>query len=726
MLLKFIGDTVFTKQYIPSASQLYEITRFLSIKSRAGQNQRWANSSGTRIEVCLNIPKRSVIKYQDKTGRNMQGGNMSNRFGWTGAFLEIDLTAGTVQKTSSTAYLHDFIGGRMLAARLYWDRVPAQVKALDPENVLMLMPGPLTGSPATACSRWVICAKSPHSYPDQYGFGNGGGRFGAEIKRAGYDGILITGKAPTLSYIEIEDDRVNIRDAAVLRGLATDDTMGKLKDLHGSSYRPVCIGPAGENQVRFAIVSSDQGSSFANGMGAVMGSKNLKAVVIRGSQKVGVANPEKLKKINKKIRHFREGQNESLYLTEPMIQGIDKTRSTPCYGCPGGCMRAYFRHTSGREEIRQTCASAFMYLPWDQKYSGESTENTFLATSLCDRYGLCTGEVSNLLHWLNACHEKGLLTEDETGLLLSKIGSREFIEKMIDRIVHQKDFGALLAEGTRRAAIEKGREAEETALEHIRPSGYVADAYGGRLFFTNALFYATENRNPIIQLHEFSFTLLKWMLWHTTSGSMSNLSTENLRKIAELAWGSEKAVDFSTCAGKARAAFTIQNRQHIKESMVACDRFYPLLETDKTEDGVGDPSFVPQMFSAVTGREMSMEDYLRAGERSMNLQRAIAGREGKIGRKYDTINEFNFTEGRETEEGMIGLFNPDLEFPGPGDEIVSRKGKVLERSDFEQMKDEYYTFRNWDVNTGLQNKESLNDLNLSFVTEELEKKGFLK
>ncbi len=651
---------------------------------------------------------------------------MSDLCGWTGLFLNIDLSTGKIEKTSSEDYIKDFIGGRMLASRIYWDRVPEKVGALDPENLLMLMPGPLTGTSATAASRWVISAKSPHSYPDQYGFGNGGGLFGAEIKRTGYDGIFITGKTDSLSIIVIEDNKVEIKDAAELKGLATDVTIEKLKNEHGIASRPVCIGPAGENLVRFAIASSDQGSSFSNGMGAVMGSKNLKAVVIKGTGKVKVADPEKLAEINKQIRSFREGQNESLYLTEPMIQGIDKTKNAPCYSCPAGCMRSYFKHTSGKEEIRQTCAAAFMYLPWDQKHNGESTENSFLATSLCDRYGLCTGELSNIIYWLNDCHEKGLLTEEETGLPLSKIGSLEFIEKLVDIIVNQKDFGKILSQGTRRASIEKGKATEEAALTHIRPSGYVADAYGGRLFFTNALFYATENRNPIIQLHEFSFTLLKWMLWYTTSGSMSSVSSETLRKIAKLAWGNEKAADFSTCEGKAQAAYMIQNRQHIKESMVGCDRFYPLLDTDKTEDGVGDPTFVPRMFEAVTGEKMSMEDYLLAGERSMNLQRAIAGREGVIGRKHDTINEFNFTEGKETEDGMIGLFNPDLEFPGPGDEIVSRSGKPLERADFEKMKDEYYAFRNWDVKTGLQNKESLAKLNLSFVTAELEKKGFLK
>ncbi|MCK5255655.1 MAG: hypothetical protein KAQ81_06500, partial [Deltaproteobacteria bacterium] len=232
--------------------------------------------------------------------------------------------------------------------------------------------------------------------------------------------------------------------------------------------------------------------------------------------------------------------------------------------------------------------------------------------------------------------------------------------------------------------------------------------------------------NPIIQLHEFSFTVLKWMLWHTTGGSMSSLATEDLRKIAKRAWGNEKAVDFTTCEGKAEAAFMIQNRQHAKESMVACDRFYPLLDTDQREDHMGDPTLVPQLFSAVTGKEMGEDDYYRMGERSFNLQRAIMGREGKAGRKDDTIGEFNFTEPIETEEGMVGLFNPDLEFPGSGDEIITRKGKMMDRNDFERMKDEYYNLRRWDVETGLQKKEQLKKLGLTFVCKEMDELDFLK
>ena len=646
--------------------------------------------------------------------------------GWTGSLGRIELPSGELTMVSSMNYAEDFIGGRLLGSRLYWDEIPAKTKALDPDNVLMFLPGPLTGTQAIGCSRWVITAKSPHSFPDQYGFGNAGGFFGAALKRSGFDGLIINGKAGKLSYILIENGKAEIKDAGGLGGLETEDTMTRLREQHGSDARIVCIGPAGENLVRFAIARTDQGGTLSNGMGAVMGSKNIKAIVIKGGSKVPVAFPDKLSEVNKEIRFLRKGQNESLYLTEPMIQGIDKGKDTPCYACPGGCSRAYFKHTSGRDEIRKTCASAFVYTPWDQLYHGEPTENPFLVTSLCDRLGVCTGEISNLISWLYECFKQGVLTEDETGLPLAKIGSLEFFEALVERIIKQDGFGELLAQGTRRASIEKGKATEEIGLARVAPSGYVNDSYGGRVFMTNALFYATEARNPIIQLHEFSFTVLKWMLWHTTGGGMSSFSTDDLRKVAKRAWGSEKAVDFTTYEGKAEAAFMIQNRQHAKESMVACDRFYPLLDTDQREDHMGDPTLVPQLFEAVTGKEMSESDYYRMGERSFNLQRGIMGREGRAGREQDIIGEFNFTEPIETEEGMVGLFNPDIEFPGPGDEIISRKGETMDRDAFERMKDDYYRLRNWDCATGLQTKEQLTKLGLDFICEEMEQGGLLK
>ena len=154
---------------------------------------------------------------------------MEKTYGWTGKFLRIDLSAGEMSTTQSTDYTDSFIGGRMLASRIYWDEVSHSAGALDPENCLMIMPGPLTGTAATACSRWVMGAKSPHSYPDQYGFGNGGGFFGAGLKLAGYDGLIITGKAQDTSYLFIEDEKVEIKSAKGLRGLTSDETMKRLK-----------------------------------------------------------------------------------------------------------------------------------------------------------------------------------------------------------------------------------------------------------------------------------------------------------------------------------------------------------------------------------------------------------------------------------------------------------------------------------------------------------------
>jgi aldehyde:ferredoxin oxidoreductase len=358
---------------------------------------------------------------------------------------------------------------------------------------------------------------------------------------------------------------------------------------------------------------------------------------------------------------------------------------------------------------------------------GSSTETPFLATQLCNQFGLCTAETGNLIDWLYKCSQGGILTEDETGLPLGKIGSLEFMEALTSRLALRKGFGDLLAQGIRRASIEKGKAAEDIALAKITPSGYRNDTYDARVFLTTALFYATEPRNPAIQNHEVNHVLVKWAMWLNTGGAWSPISTDDLRRIAARAWGSEKAVDFSTYDGKAKAAFIIQNRQHAKETMVGCDHHYPILDTDQKEDRVGDPTLVPQLFHATTGKNMSEGDYQKLGERSVNLQRAIQGREGRVGRKDDTISEAMFSEPVEATEGSsFGMFNPEFKLPGAGDEIVVRKGKSLDREGFEQMKDEYYQLRGWDVKTGLQTKAKLKELGLGNLCGQLEKRGLLK
>ena len=224
----------------------------------------------------------------------VRGASSDKTCGWTNALLRVDLSSGELLRAKTLDYAEDFAGGRALAARIYYDDVSPSISALDPDNEIIVTSGPLGGTGAYACSRWVITAKSPLVYPDQHGFGNGGGYLGATLKQAGYDGITIRGKAKSPSYLLIENEKAEIKDAKGLWGLTSDETMKKLRSAHGDDARIVCIGPAGENLVRIAVACTDIGGALSGGLGAVMGSKNIKAIVVKGNKQVPVAYPEKV------------------------------------------------------------------------------------------------------------------------------------------------------------------------------------------------------------------------------------------------------------------------------------------------------------------------------------------------------------------------------------------------------------------------------------------------
>jgi aldehyde:ferredoxin oxidoreductase len=647
---------------------------------------------------------------------------MENTYGWKGIMLRVNLTSGEIQTLPTIELAERFIGGRGFVSKIYWDEVDTKTDALHPDNPLMVITGPLAGTPAVSGNRWFIAGKSPLLYPDQFGLGNVGGSMATKIKAAGFDGIIITGKAPRPIYVHINDGKLKIKDATGLWGCEIPDTLKRLRSEHGENAQAVCIGPAGENMVRLAIAMSDNGACGGSGFGAVMGSKNLKAIVVEGSGKVAIAKPDKLKETNSQIRSLIEGR----ILMDPNIEGIELIKRSPCPGCPSGCPRGIYKHVSGKEEIRKNCGSAYMYYLWDRmQHGGESTPNAFLATSLIDRFGLCAQEMNNLLHWLHECGKKGILTDDKAGITISQLGTLEFIEKLVDMIVHRKGFGDVLAEGTGRAARTVGKGAEEVYDLRATRSGFNALAYNPRFFITNAVFYATESTSTMNQLHEVCFPMMKWTMWFATDGSMSSFSTEVMQNIARKFWKSEKAVDFSTYKGKAEVAFIVQNREYAKENLVVCDFMYPISTADGAEDHVGDPTLESRLLSAVTGINFNEEAYYRTGERIFNLQRAIQGREGRVGRKDDRLNEFNFTEPFEEEPGFFAVFNPEYMLPGPGGELISRKGKVVERDKFEKVMDEYYTLRGWDIKTGLQRREQLEALELSDIIPDLKRKGLL-
>ncbi|MDP6054184.1 MAG: aldehyde ferredoxin oxidoreductase N-terminal domain-containing protein [Candidatus Latescibacteria bacterium] len=648
---------------------------------------------------------------------------MEKMYGWQGSILRINLTTGETQTMPTAELAERFVGGRGFLSKIYWDDVDPKTDARHPDSPLIMMTGPLAGINAIACSRWVIGGKSPLSYPDQFCLGSVGGSLGVKIKAAGFDGIIITGKAPQPSYLHICNGTATIKGAEGLWGLPTDTTLARLKVIHGKNSQSVCIGPAGEIGVRFAVVVSNNSATGGNGYGAVMGSKNLKAVVAEGSGKAPVARPEKLKEVNNRIRSLIKGR----LLFDPSYNWTDLVRRTPCPACPAGCPRGLYRHSSGREEVRKNCQSFYLYYPWDRKYhdNAPASADAFKTTSICNEQGLCTTEVGNLLKLFEKCSEKGIVTDGQSGLQPAQLGTLDFFYDFIGKIMARKGFGEILAEGTVRAAKTIGREAEKIIESMVTQNGMYAHAYNARCFITNALHYAVDATPTMNQLHELSYPFMKWTMWMQTNGNMSSVDMDVMRKVAKKFWKSEKVIDFSSYDDKAQAAYIIQNREYAKENLIACDFFYPLTIAEGAEDLVGDPALESRLLSAVTGIDTSEEDYYLTGERVFNLQRAIQCKEGRIGRKDDTINEFNFTEGFTNDVSFFGFFNPEFIFPGPGGELISRKGAMLERDQFDKMMDEYYGFRGWDVTTGLQKTATLEALSLGEIVTELKQKGQL-
>jgi len=652
----------------------------------------------------------------------MKGHTMAHTYGWTGTILRINLSNGEVQTQSIEPYVERFIGGRGIIAKLYWDEVSEKVDALHPDSPLIFMTGPLVGSGAIACSRWFVAGKSPLQYPDQFGLGNSGGSFGIKLKNAGFDGIIVTGKAAGPVYLYIHDGKVEVKDAKGLWGLATDDSMKRLAATHGEAAGVACIGPAGERLVRLAGIMSDIGSCCGSGFGAVMGSKNLKAVVADGSRTVAIARPDDLRVVNSRIRSLMEGKN----LMDPNVDGIDLVRRAPCPGCPAGCPRGLYKHVSGREEFRKNCQSVYMYYLWDMKHhGGESTADPFIATSLCDKLGLCTQEAGNILYLLDLCAKNGVLDDAAAGIALSQIGSLQFFEQLVDMMLAGRGVGAALAQGTIRAAHAIGRGAVELLPRRMTPSGFNADAYNPRYFIPHAVYYATEATSTMNQLHEMAFPIMKWTMWYATDGAMSPFGTDVMLGIARRFWKDERAMDFSTYDGKAAVAAIIQNRQYAKETLIACDFLFPLTTADGAEDHVGDPDLESRLLSAVTGMNISEDKYYKIGERVFNLQRAIQSVEGRVGRKDDRPNEFYFTEPMMEEPGFLGVFNPEFMLPGPGGELITRMGAILERDKFEAMMDEYYAIRGWDVGSGLQKSSLLEGLGLADCIARLREKAAL-
>ncbi|MCX5998796.1 MAG: hypothetical protein NTU41_04195 [Chloroflexi bacterium] len=480
-----------------------------------------------------------------------------------------------------------------------------------------------------------------------------------------------------------------------------------LKGEWGTAARVVAIGPAGENTVNMAIVLAENDATGSKGLGAVMGAKKLKAIVAMGTRKgVRVAEPAQLHSLIERVRGFQRSPHLVLNGVDVLATGRD-VKKDPCYGCLGRCVRVSYTARNGTSG-KYMCSSAFFYEPYARRYYQDTEDISFFANRLCDDWGVDTMPIDAIIYWLQRCHKSGILTDASTGIPISKLGSLEFIETLVRKVSLREGFGDLLASGLVETAKWVGKGAEEL-LPSTLFKGDQPEMYGPRLYNTHALLYATE----------ISHTVAKWLTW-LKGAEGSYLSAEVLQGIARRFWGGEVAADFTTIEGKALAAVLIQNRQYAKECLGLCDFLWPLMEVEHTDDHAGDPSLESRILSAVTGIQTDEEGLNAIGERVFNLQRAVLVREGHNGRGSDVL-----PVRWHTVPVTYDSVNTECLVPGSGGRPVSRKGAVMDRGDFEAMKDEYYGLRGWDVARGLQTRETLERLGLREIADDLERRGLL-
>ncbi|OGO16831.1 MAG: hypothetical protein A2Z15_07385 [Chloroflexi bacterium RBG_16_50_11] len=415
-------------------------------------------------------------------------------------------------------------------------------------------------------------------------------------------------------------------------------------------------------------------------MGAVIGSKNLKAIAVAGDKRPLAANPEKVRQLAETIRVNRPK------IAMPSMWGIPGlSRPHACYGCGIGCSREIYPAEKGRQ-YKSLCQASNIYGAFSPKYTRQEDVNSMLATRLCDGYGLDTAVMQSMIEFLDVCYDEGILDEKKTGLPLSRIGSTEFIEELISKIALKEGFGETLSKGIIAAAGEIGQRAKDMLHMFVATRGSEKKDYDPRVLITTAISYATEPRRPIQQLHEISSMSMAWLgMGPNGPGSKPGamFSTENFRKVAEKLWGSAIAADFSTYEGKALAAKKMQDRVFFKESMVLCDLRWTMTQAARILDTTQDTVTEAQVYAAITGRETDDAEFAHIGERIFNLQRVILLRQGWGGRKGDSILDYFFTEPFKKNELF---FNVEGLMPGKDGEVISKIGAVVDRDKFEQMK----------------------------------------
>jgi len=606
--------------------------------------------------------------------------------GFGGKILSIDLGNGKVEAVPvDPDDIRDFIGGKGYAAKLLWNHTSPKVDPLGPGNVIILATGPLTATRVPATGRMCFVTKSPLT--DTYNDSHVGGHFASEMKYAGYDFIIIKGKSVSPVFIYIKDEDIQIRDASTLWGKDSFETEEKIKDmLNDKRIRVASIGPAGENLVRYACVNIDlYRQAGRGGVGAVMGSKNLKAIAVKGSGFIKVHDPGTFDKYVEECydaieadenlytmkrwgtgRSVAWSSDQSLYPTRNYhsatfkgaenLTGEEMERKIwikrrACFGCPIHCGHlAVTRGSSGypRAVVEGVEYETTALLGADCGI--DDIEAVTYANMLCDRLGLDTLSTGGTIAWAMECYEKGLITDEKTEGLELKFGNAKAMIAMIKKIAYRKGFGNLLAEGVKIASEKIG--GKEFAM-HVK--GLELPGWAIRAAPSMGLAYATADRGGCHQR----------------------------------AWPISYDLGSKTPDGKVLERFSPEGKASpTKYQQDVTASLYSLIACDFSTGTIGVDRYV-SLLNAATGWNYDKKKFIEIGERIWNLIRLYNIREG-ITKKDDSL--------------------PERIHSDPLPDGVAR-GKKLPKKNFDIMLREYYEARGWDEN-GVPKKETLERLGL--------------
>jgi aldehyde:ferredoxin oxidoreductase len=622
---------------------------------------------------------------------------------WTDRILRVDLSTERISNEPTFKHSERFLGGFGIAMKIMWDEVHPWVNPFDPENRLVFMTGPLTGTMAPTSGRFEIVTKAPGIDPFMPTRSGIGGYWGPELKFAGYDGLIIQGRSEKPCLLEIFDGQVKIADAKELWGLDTFETQRMIEKKYGKGVRTLCIGPAGENRVHFSAILSDSGYAAAKtGMGAVMGAKNLKAVVVKGSHGLKVASPNEFIKNVKRANTLLHNHPVRDWASQGPIEGQwefvkrHRIKYASCFCCPVACRS--FVKMPGFDGGEVMCLSQY-YL----NLGAADDQAAWSGKVLSDKLGICQYTLYDLIGWMVEEHKAGNISEKETGIPWGKFGTIEFIEKLLHAVAHRQGFGDVIANGPIAVFQHFGEKVRDGYEAHF-PARSQAEHYSVRAYPLVLMQWAMGNRDPLSGAHDWT-VLVYWSGMNWPRNQKGALTPEQLKTIGKQVYGSTASVDPFSYEEKARVAIIVQNMSSLKNSLVLCDwSCFPILTSlNNPPDFKGDPDIERRLYCSATGEDLSLDEWLKIGERLFNLERCVMVREGRR-KKDDTVGEYHFR----IPETVVPPWEKAQETP-----------PVANKQKFETMRDEFYRLRGWDPNTGVPTESKLNELELHDIADEL-------